>query len=741
MLVPLQVTGNLMVAGLSLAMALYELWLWRSRREPVHGWGGAFALGQGLYAAVHGWQYVVTDGSILEWIIRVDTVALIACVICLSEWGEASSKRSAPIGRRVRFAMAAVVVPVVLFTDVVIQPGPTVTRDFFGTQFHTLPGRPIYIALLLSLVVSVLVAASWTISHLKGQPRRWLRPALWLWLATCLHDFAIFITGRPAVSFLLEYGFLAWIVAVLALDVATYARLLDDASRASVRFARELTGQRKAFHDVFATAPMPVLVHQGGTIVYANRRAEEALEVDAGGLLGGPLLELVDAGSRSVVTRSLIEEPSASDPVEVVLRSSTSRAVHWEAYTLPVAFDGTASVAVVARDVTERKEMLAKTMTFDRMAAAGTLAAGVAHEINNPLTYIMGNLEHVRAALVSPEEFDNDEVAEAVDEALSGSQRIRDIVQDLGRLARPRSFEGSVDLAELITSAARLVHNEARHRARVVLRVHSVRVVGDASRLGQVFVNLLVNALQAIPLGSSQSDEVEVRIEDAGDDVVVSVRDTGAGIAADALHQIFDPFFTTKPVGEGTGLGLAICRETVLACGGEIWAESEVGTGTTFFVRLCRALDEHTTSTSPPDAVAIESHDTHVLVVDDEASVCRAIQRMLRGRYRVTTTTSAREALQWLEKGLSVDVIICDVMMPDLTGREFYDRVRTHDPKLADAVVMMSGGAFGDLKAWLEALPNVRLQKPFDADELVALLGEYNRPRSLPAIPHRIARP
>ncbi len=243
------------------------------------------------------------------------------------------------------------------------------------------------------------------------------------------------------------------------------------------------------------------------------------------------------------------------------------------------------SVGLV-EDITEKRALEAQLLFADRMTSMGTLAAGVAHEINNPLAFILSNLEYVRdelARLSPPPQG----LLVALDETREGADRVREIVRDLKTFSRQDDPPAEpVDLRPVVRSALNLANNEIRHRARVALELGPVPLVrGSAHRLGQVLLNLLINAAQAMEPGQANHNLVRV-VTRTGEDgrAVVEVRDTGSGIAPEHVARIFDPFFTTKPVGTGTGLGLAVCHGIVSGLGGEIQVETEQGKGTTMRV-------------------------------------------------------------------------------------------------------------------------------------------------------------
>jgi signal transduction histidine kinase len=269
------------------------------------------------------------------------------------------------------------------------------------------------------------------------------------------------------------------------------------------------------------------------------------------------------------------------------------------------------TVVFLVRDNTSYKKLEQQLIQADRLAALGTLAAGVAHEVNNPLSYLSANLNFlsdsldlVRRALSGVDgpmdaayvERLLAECAEALTEAREGASRIRHVVGDLKTFARGQEpEEGFADVKRALESSLNLVMTELRQRAQVNRVLDEVSLVrGNEARLGQVFLNLLINASQAIDAGAPDQNQVSVRLHEERPWVVIEIKDTGHGIPPDMLKLIFDPFFTTKPVGVGTGLGLSICHGIVTSMGGEIAVESTVGQGTCFRVKLPISAEDTT---------------------------------------------------------------------------------------------------------------------------------------------------
>ena len=345
----------------------------------------------------------------------------------------------------------------------------------------------------------------------------------------------------------------------------------------------------------------------------------------------------------------------------------------------------------------EQARMRERLVISERMASAGTLAAGVAHEINNPLGVAMANVEFAADALSrmvqDPGVVGLEEPLRDAREAL---ERIRDIVRDVKLFSRPHDdATTAVDVRRVLDSSTRMAWNEIRHRAKLVKDYQAVPMVSaNESRLGQVTLNLVVNAAQAIGEGQADTNEIRVSTRTTDDGrACIEVSDTGCGIPTENLERIFDPFFTTKAVGVGTGLGLAICHRIVTELGGHITVESEIGKGSRFRISL-PAVDERARPERPSTPLPAKATRQKILIVDDEETLARAIERSLRPDHDVTVVTRAREALARIEGGERFDVILTDVMMPEMTGMDMYERLRQVAPDQAEHVVFLTGGAF-----------------------------------------------
>jgi ligand-binding sensor domain-containing protein/nitrogen-specific signal transduction histidine kinase/CheY-like chemotaxis protein len=390
-----------------------------------------------------------------------------------------------------------------------------------------------------------------------------------------------------------------------------------------------------------------------------------------------------------------------------------------------------------------------------KMAAVGTLAAGVGHEINNPLSYIVSNLEHACQEMEELTRWEDvsarlgdrlRETRQVLREALMGADRVRRIVKDLKTFSRQdEEVRGPVDLRGVMDSAAKIAAGELKPRAQL-FREYAADVPpveGNEARLAQVFLNLIINAAQALPEGRPEQHEVRLVLKRGEEgEVVAEVRDTGCGIPPEVLGRIFDPFFTTKPVGEGTGLGLALCQAFVRSMGGRIEVESQVGKGTVVRVRLPAMLGAEVRAPTRQAPVEVgEGVRGRVLIVDDDPLVSAALRRTLAREHEVVVEMSSPRALELLSsREGDYDVILCDLMMPELTGMELHERLEAAAPERARRMVFITGGAYTPgAKAFLERVSHPRVEKPFDPEKLREQVREWVLQARAPA-PSQAAR-
>ena len=514
----------------------------------------------------------------------------------------------------------------------------------------------------------------------------------------------------------------------------------------------ELRQSEERYRRIVETAVEGIwLVDAEGRTTFANGALCEMLGHAPAELRGRSIFGFMDEESAAAARRLLGRRRRYSEMREFGLRGRDGREL-WAVLSMsPIEGEqGSYQGAVImVSDVSERRKLQAQLLLADRMSSLGTLSAGVAHEINNPLAYVIASLDLLAGRL--PEltarlpEADADFAEQQLRRAIEGTGRVRRIVRDLKSFSRADEETISpTDLRKSLDTAITLVWNEIRHRARLEKDYESLPAVhANEARLGQVFINLLVNAAQAMPEGDVERNVLRVTGRtDALGNAVVEIRDTGCGIPAENLDRIFEPFFTTKPIGEGTGLGLAICHGIVSSLGGTLSVQSEVGKGTLFRVVLPVARPEAAVSDASPRATPRPASRGRVLVIDDEKDLTDVTQDGLSSWHDVRATQDARQALEWIAAGERFDLILCDMMMPLMTGMEFHARLAGMLPEQAVKVVFMTGGAFTPrAREFLARLPNLRLEKPFDLGHILALVGAQLEPQLSPGFGAAAAQP
>ena len=397
---------------------------------------------------------------------------------------------------------------------------------------------------------------------------------------------------------------------------------------------------------------------------------------------------------------------------------------------------------VLCRDISADLVRERARATQERLATVGSLAAGVAHEINNPLAYVIANVQYALdsisqwppmqtltpppvegapATLRPPDsaiERERTQLKEALVEANEGARRVQRIVADLKTLARQGDDRVEpIDVAHTLNWAIGVTMTEIRHRARLVKNIEKIAPVrGDEARLGQVFVNVLLNAAQAIEPGNAMENEITVRAFEHDGRVVIEVTDSGVGIPEENLTKIFDPFFTTKPRGIGTGLGLSICHEIIASMRGSLTAENHSPHGAKFVLQIpaltayqsqVALFQRRAKSTRPPVRAG------SILIIDDESLAAKALGRMLRD-HKVELADHAPTGMRMaIEK--NYDVIFCDLMMPELSGMAVHAAVLRENPAAAARMVFITGGTFTEEARNFATHHAARcLFKPFD---------------------------
>ena len=501
------------------------------------------------------------------------------------------------------------------------------------------------------------------------------------------------------------------------------------ASMAALRRSEE------GFRTLIEQSPDAIVVHREEHLIYINEAMSSLVgyrdKSDLTGERVGPLFSFdqdIDTAQRSA-DASGSGAPAKTRDARMVHRDGSILNV--EVASIPIVFDGNPATLTTVRDVSARKQFTAKMMELDRMIAVGTLAAGVGHEINNPLAYVITNLEYAIERLKTlagsrarpfelTKEFET--LFEALFEAHHGADRVRQIVTDLKNFSRSHGgAQKRFELRPVLESAINMAFNEIRHRAQLVRDFEGTTIVfGNPSRLGQVFLNLLINAAHSIPEGAAHDNRILVRTRTTPEGVRIEITDSGVGIESAHIPRLFDPFFTTKSVDQGTGLGLYICRRTVNELGGEIEIESAPGSGSTFRVLLPRHDEKPIETVSLPKAHTRDALESaRILIVDDEPNICRSLVRLIGLEHDVSSVTDAKQALTQFLDGVDYDLVLCDIMMPDMTGIELYNETRRRVPEMAEKIYFFTGGALtASGTELLEKMPERCFEKPLDMERI-----------------------
>jgi PAS domain S-box-containing protein len=512
------------------------------------------------------------------------------------------------------------------------------------------------------------------------------------------------------------------------------------------RIERSLTEQKRWLSTTLrAIADGVVCVDQRGRITFLNPTAERLTGwtlAEAHGRPWDEVVVLLDEDSRSSrrgpLSEVLSQRAGVTLPDGTLLRNQDGALYAIEDSAAPIFNEEQelTGAVMVFQDVSDKRQLKRQAELNDRLASLGTLAAGVAHEVNNPLSYIIGNqlfaqgelseieqlLGHIEPTLREQIRERVDVIAAALRDASSGAERVRSIMSDLKMLGRPNpTRHRTLDLKLILDGALKMTLARLSERARVVREFGECPLVrGDEVRLTQVFVNLLLNAAHAIPAGQSEQNEIRIvtRTSPRGT-AEVEIRDTGSGISKDLMPRIFEPFFTTRGLETGTGLGLSISHGIVSSLGGSIEVDSRVGVGSSFRVLLPAAAG--VSSIPPPlPRPAIVHGRRRLLFVDDERILLDALGRALESHYEVDRASSAATALSLFEQGREYDLIVCDLMMPNMTGMDLFRTMQTRFPEHAQRTVFMTGGAFAQgAQEFLSSTRRRMLEKPFSNEQLL----------------------
>jgi PAS domain S-box-containing protein len=490
------------------------------------------------------------------------------------------------------------------------------------------------------------------------------------------------------------------------------------------RMLADLEDSSTRFRQLFQSSPAPMFIHRSGQLIEVNQAAAQLLDAEEPSqLIGQEFMHFIHPDFRSLVAQRVQEVQATRTPnplIEEIFLTLRGREVPVEVQSIYLDLPGgPAATLAFAQDLTERKrsqeerqKLEAEIQHAQKLESLGSLAGGIAHDMNNVLAAILG-----MASLLQIKHEDDPALAKSLGIIEDAAGRGRDLVKGLTDFARKGLQQAQVlDLNALIQKELDLLIRTSRQRFtfEVQLEAGLPPISGEPSTLGSAFMNLCVNAFDAMPRGGTLT--VRTRLE--GDLICLQVTDTGEGIPAEILPRVTDPFFTTKPPGRGTGLGLAMVYGTVKAHGGTFDIQSEVGKGTQITLRFPAPAAEAASAASDGTTQATMDQPLRILLVDDDELIRSIMPPMLRQLgHQVETASGGLEAVRRLSAGLEADLVILDHNMPGLSGAETLPRLLQLCPTIR--VLIATGFQDTELKLLLADFPSVRtLQKPFSLAEL-----------------------
>jgi signal transduction histidine kinase len=472
---------------------------------------------------------------------------------------------------------------------------------------------------------------------------------------------------------------------------------------AAVDRHRGQSSQRQLQRWMAATPEAVIVADESGRVQFVNAAA----------------MQLFGRSEPEFFAERLHFSLSEADSKELeIVRDGERR--YGEVRVVPVEWHGLPALMATIRDNTERRKAEVQLAAVDRLVAIGTMAASVAHEINNPLAAMIVNLEI--AANVAGAQPGLEELSQLIADTREAASRVRTIASDLRTLSCAKDERTEVvELSRVIETALRLASHETRRRASVTVNVAAdlPAVQAHESRLGQVLTNLVVNAAQAMQESDLERNLIRIagRRRDESS-VEISVADNGAGMSEQILDRLFTPFFTSKPPSQGTGLGLSICKRIVDSYGGRLEVESHVGVGSTFRVVLPVA----------PQTLrrgVVARRRGRVLIADDEGTSTRALAEALRPAHDVVVALSAAEALKIIQERPDFDVVFYSVTLTQMSGTDFYEVLQCKQPKLLKRLVFLGEGSRASLPIdLLDRVPNQKLDKPLNLAEVASLIAQ-----------------
>jgi PAS domain S-box-containing protein len=474
-------------------------------------------------------------------------------------------------------------------------------------------------------------------------------------------------------------------------------------------------------------------------VAYANRAAAEMFGVERTLLIGINVAELFHPEDVPALLSNLVrvERGELVPPHEYRAIAQDRSPLVIELSSVILEYDDEPTVLIFGRDVTERKREEQRLLQADRLSALGMLASGMAHAINNPLTYVLLNLDHLLRRLpgMAGDIAAVPDVMARLAEAREGAERMATIVKRMRSFARTEETSIRIlDVRAILESVLELVGHEVHHRGRLTTRFEDVPpVLANEAKIEQICLGLLLFAAQMLPDDAAKRHEVRISLEsDERKFAVLEIVCEGCDVGAIDVDKLFDPF-TPNEDGRALGIGLNVCSGLVEQMGGQIEAQVLPGSGLLLRTAIPCVSTQHLADSKrpsePPSSLpTATSGIARILVIDDDPGVGQALRLMLEGDHEVKAITRPREALRELLSDSGYDLVFCDIMMPELSGMDIYQVLRFNRPGYESKMVFMTGGAFTtSARRFLSQVPNQRIEKPFNLRTLQRIVGKSVR--------------
>jgi PAS domain S-box-containing protein len=497
----------------------------------------------------------------------------------------------------------------------------------------------------------------------------------------------------------------------------------------------KLALKEKRYQLLMNNASCGLFIFDGaGIISDINKQGEAIFGRDKRHIINNDFREYLPASEREYATLQIeklsIEKHVGPNNGHILQPSGAIRDVEFSSVCVETQSD-TLYLSVID-DITEKHQILERSLLAHKMSTIGALTLGIIHEINNPLIWLLSNLQFIKEKIKTfpAQDIKSHQLmasfSQYTDESISGAQKIAQIIHDLKGFSYVEDKNIiPVDITDALNSAIHIVEHEIKQTMKLKKEFcgDMPLLLVSTNRLQQVFMNLIVNAAQSFINPKSPKNLLIIRTTLEKNSLRIDFTDNGSGIKPENMEKLFIPFFTTKPKGIGVGLGLSISYSIIIAMGGEISVQSIVNKGTTFSVTLPLSMK----ASIDPDIKILAKPKTQlkILIVDDLPNILNTLRRLLEEEQIVTVALGGRAALKILEdRGMSFDLVITDINMPDVNGIDLFRYIKKNHPKLASQIIFLTGSISSEkINDFLGSIKNPHLEKPFTPQELTAAIA------------------